>query len=122
MGKMINLGREYDACSPCCAEKPASKSSKKGEKRINYPTLYLSGVNLGVGTGEFEFSGKGKVVSVSERTRDGKTEYSCEIEVHAMSVDGGEASKEDGLEGALKDIASKKTKSSKDEEGEEYEE
>ncbi len=104
MAKMIDLGREYDCCTPCCDAKSDSSMKKK-----SYPTLYISGVKgLDLSTGEITFTAKGKVVSVSEREtdRDGKTseEYSCEIEVHSMSTD----AEKGGLDSAMDKIASKK--------------
>lgn len=113
MAKMIDLGRESD-CSPCCDVKESSSG-----KKIYYPTLYISGVKgLDLSTGEITFTAKGKVVSVSEResNRDGKVseEYSCEIEVHAISTDGAKG----GLDSAMDKIASKKYVEDDDEDGE----
>lgn len=96
----IDLGREYE--SPCC---PPSKSKVA---KVSYPCLYISGIEgLDLETGEITFTAKGKVVSVSRRNSESEGEhYSCEIEVHKISIPG--ARPEDGLERSLKKIESSK--------------
>lgn len=106
----VDLGQEYKVGGPCCAPEP-NGAMKKGEKRISYPTLYISGAKgLDLSTGEIEFRCKGRVVSVSERRDDGKDDrYSCEIEVHAISPESGDGA-EGGLDEALEKIESTKSK------------
>ncbi len=108
MAKMIDLGKKMD--SSCCS--PASEG-KKGESKLYYPSLYISGVEgLDLSTGEITFTAKGKVVSVSRReTEEDGEKYSCEIEVHSISAPGAKPEKGDSgtsLEKSLEDISSKK--------------
>lgn len=101
----VDLGREY-SCGPCdVASNPSPKKS------VSFPTLFLSGVqDLPLSIGEFSFTAKGRVISVTERKSDkNEVGYSCEIEVHAIRPDGGEGAS-GGLKGALDDIAGKKYK------------
>lgn len=101
----INLGKKWND-SPV---KPAGSSDSK----MSYPSLYLDGVKgLDLETGDIEFTAKGKVTSCTERD-DGTC--SCTIEVHEMDCQGCE---EEGLDEALKKIASKKMEMDSDEDGE----
>jgi hypothetical protein len=105
----VNLGREYSLNEPCCASPRDAKSAKKAEKRISYPTIYISGVTgLDLPTGEITFTAKGRVVSITDRKADGKgSDFSCEIEVHSIKAESGEGA-EGGLEEAIEKIAKKK--------------
>ena len=94
----IDLGRKYSSPSPV-------KENKSTEPKISYQTLYVSGVDSlkDLPSGEFNFTGKGKVVSKTERTSDGKTDCSCEIEVHSIEPKSSKTSKSssEGLAEAL---------------------
>jgi hypothetical protein len=120
MEEFIDLGREYDSSPCCCSEKPKGK----GKKSVSYPTLYISGVKgLNLTTGEIEFTAKGKVVSVSNRTSEKEgDQWSAEIEVHSISAPGAEAeegsseSSSEKLRKAIDDAAKSRKKPTKDEE------
>jgi len=78
---MIDLGKEYG--------KTEMMAKTKAEPKVDYPTLYVSGVDkLELPDGEFDFSGRGKVVSKTESTRDGKTTCSYEIQVMGIEPEG----------------------------------
>jgi len=113
---MIDLGREYNPCGPCDS---SSDGPSKGKKKISYPSLYITGVKgLDIDTGEITFTARGKVVSISKRDKgvypdadgdDDGDEYSCDIEVHAISIPGASADdSEEGLGKALDKISKKK--------------
>ncbi len=102
MAKTIDLGKKYG--EEMAASKPMDS------KKVSYPTLYISGVDdLSGIEGEFTFTAKGKVVSCTESTRDGKTNYSCELEVHSITPQG-KAKKDSGesLDEAMDTIAADK--------------
>lgn len=109
--KMIDLGKKCDVC-----DMPIGGGKAKMKEKIYYPTLYISGVkDLDLSVGDIEFHAKGRVVSVSEREtmKDGQPseDYSVEIEVREMVPMGmSEMESGDGLDSALKSIASKKSK------------
>lgn len=95
-------------------EKPSTISAKPSNKPY-YPSLHvgnIAGVE-GLPSGEFDFTGRGRVVHKSVTERDGKKQYSCEIEVQHITPTGGAGGDEEGgLDKALEEIASKKTKKS----------
>lgn len=88
----------------------------KATKAPYYPTLYVSEVQGldDLPTGEFTFTGKGKVLTKTEKQSTDGTSYSCEIEVHSISPQGGSKKKAakadaaDSLGAALDTIAKKK--------------
>jgi hypothetical protein len=89
---MIDLGREYD--SPCCCAGDSS-DDKKGEKKISYPSLYVSGVEQlpELPDGDFYILAK---VSVCRMTVDKKNDdNSLELEVKSMKPVGAAPSKKE---------------------------
>lgn len=117
--QFIDLGQESTGC--CVPE-----SSKKGEKKKYYPTLYISGVEgLDLQTGDIEFRAKGRVVSISRReSADDGEKCSCEIEVHSINYPGAvpEDDSEDSTESKLDSKLSEIEKKKASEEGDDYEE
>lgn len=103
ISNMIDLGREYDntPCSPCSHD----SSDKKGEKRVSYPELYISGTEEmpDMPKGDFYILAK---VCVSRLSIDAKNEEnsSVSLEVKAMKVMGEAPSEEDEDEYAEMEI------------------
>jgi len=79
---MVNLGKEYGL--PAMLDAPSATAGSE-EKRVDYPTLYISGVNVELPDDEFYFVAKGKKVAY-RKPIDG--EPSCEIAVMSMKVKG----------------------------------
>ncbi len=106
----IDLGKKYSDMQGKVAEEPKDKTS--------YPTLFVShdsGDGSGLDElpdGEFEFTGKGRVVSYKEDMKNGTC--SCEIEVMGITPSTKKAKKtktsEDGLSEALDEVVKKKAK------------
>ncbi len=96
--------------------KPGKEMSeaKVAQKEVYYPTLHLSNVDGldELPEGEFTFTGKGKVISYTESTRDGKDTCSCELEIHSIKPTNKKVKKEkdadDRLNDSLNKIAKKK--------------
>jgi hypothetical protein len=113
MKGMIDLGKKPEPC--CDSPKTDSKAPK-----VYYPSLYVSGIDAldGLPDGEFTFTGKGKVVSKTESTRDGKKTCSCDIEIHAIKPDGKakEPTAAEGLDAALSDAENPEEEMAMDEE------
>ena len=93
--------------------------AKEDTKKKSYPTLYVNGIEENeLPEGEFSFTGKGKVVSSTESTRNGKKVCSFELEVMEIEPDQKAKKKAksekkdgaDGLDGALGEIEKKKMK------------
>jgi hypothetical protein len=101
--KSINLGKKSG--SDCCEPMPEKKSSK-----VHYPTLYVSGVEGAdeLPEGEFTFTGKARVVSKTETTRDGKENCSCEIEIMEMGGFAASGKKTKSLEEDLDEMEEEK--------------
>lgn len=116
-GKKIDFGAK--------PEKPAMVMDAKKEPTVFYPTLHVGNIEgvADLPSGEFDFTGRGKVVHKSVSERNGKKSYSCEIEVHHMTPTKADGSEDEGgLDKALEDIESQKTgKSTKDIEADEDE-
>lgn len=100
----------------CCAPSPCCKED---EEKVYYPSLYISGSRKldlpDEGTAVITF----RKVSSGEDSRDGKTHYRCELEVHSIEPKG--VKKEDGMVNVgevLKDGMRKKLKKGEYEEGE----
>lgn len=112
----IDLGKKYDAKKDsCCTIEPAGLEGK-----ISYPTVYVSDID-GLDTlpdGEFTFKGTGKVVSITESTRNGKYHCSCEIEIQDITPDSTKQkpgkSTEESLDDALDTVAKKKADDAED--------
>ncbi len=75
---MIDLGNKPD--------KEMTEKAALAPREVYYPSIHLSNVDglEDLPDGEFTFTGKGKVVSYTESTRDGKETCSCEIEIHGI--------------------------------------
>lgn len=113
----MNLGVKHTPTKVLMAKEDTSKKS--------YPTLYVSGIEENeLPEGEFSFTGKGKVVSSTESTRNGKKVCSFELEVMEIEPDQKAKKKakaekkdgSDGLAGALDEIEKKKSAPESDEE------
>lgn len=107
----IDLGKKYNMGG----DMPAM--DKKPKETISYPTLFVShdmkdgsGLNE-LPDGEFEFTGKARIVSYKENMKDGTCQ--CEMEVMAIKPSTKKAKKtkssEDSLDEALTEVAKKKT-------------
>lgn len=99
------------------SSKPAKEMTEKAAmapREVFYPTLHLSNVEglEDLPEGEFTFTGKGKVVSYTERVTDGKKSCSCQLEVHGISPSVKKAKKvkeaDERLEDSFNKIAKKK--------------
>lgn len=55
----------------------------ESEKRVHYPSIYLNGVEVDLPDGG-EVTFKFTKLSETKSTRDGKTDYSCELEIHEI--------------------------------------
>jgi hypothetical protein len=98
----IDLGKKpMDTPIPAGPDKKSSK--------VFYPSLHIGDIEGldKLPSGEFNFTGRGKVVHKSVTERNGKKSCSCEIEVMHLSPEGSD--EEDGLDKELEKIASKKT-------------
>lgn len=109
----IDLGKTYNP--------KAEVALKESTPKTSYPTLFVSHDMKDDGgldqlpDGEFEFVGKGKIVSYKENMKDGTCQ--CEIEVMAIKPSSKKAKKaataEDSLDSAfektIKAKAAKKT-------------
>lgn len=104
----IDLGQKYD---------PKAATVEAAGPHVNYPTMFIThkmdknGNALdSLPDGEFEFTGKGKIVSYKEDKKAGTC--SCEIEVTAIKPSTTKEKKapssEDGLNSALDKVAAKK--------------
>lgn len=100
----LDLGKKQDL-----TVKPANPS-KKEKAKVYYPTIHLSDVEglEDLPEGEFEFEGKGRVVSKTVSERDGKRYCSCEIEVQSIECEDC-ADEEPTIEDAFDKVAAKKT-------------
>lgn len=110
----INLGRK--------PSEPSALSAKEPESKEYFPSIYLSESSKevnGLPEGEFSFSGKGKVVSRTESTTNGKTRYSCEIEIHEITPEGKAKDSDKSLDDSLTEIESKKMDDGSEEDDEE---
>lgn len=108
----MDLGKKY---SPMATV----EAKPKKEPKIHYPSCYVSDVEgLDVEDGD-DVVLKGKVTSCTTTSRDGKTSYSCEIEVNGLKVDGKslKADSGAGLDSALDKIEEKKSKVQDDDNG-----
>jgi hypothetical protein len=78
-------------------ESPMGEANGKGKKY--YPSIHISNVKglEDLPDGEFEFTGKGRVVSMTHNKKAGTC--SCEIEV--MDLEAGEVTEEADLEDSL---------------------
>lgn len=106
---MIDLSTTYDPCANSC-DGPA-----KPKKKVDYPCLYIRQPDGGslpkFPSGEFTFTGKGKVISV----RDPVDGENGSVEIAVLAIDPGSASQGDAgdmLNNSLNEIASKKGKPS----------
>lgn len=83
----IDLGTK-SSCGSCCPV-----PMKEDADRVYYPSLYLNGKEVDLPDGG-EIVLKFKKLSETKSTRDGKSEYSCELEIHEIvSVKGGSKKK-----------------------------
>ncbi len=93
----IDLGTK-SSCGPCCVPSP-----REDKEKTYYPSLYLSGKELNLpDSGEIIL--KFKKVSESTSTREGKSDYSCELEIHqivSVKADAKKRASRDDSEDAL---------------------
>ena len=102
----IDLGRK--------PAKEMSDAKPMPAREVYYPSITVHDAE-GLGElpeGEFTFTGKGKVISYTESTRDGKDTCSCEIEIQSIKPSTKKVKKEkdadDRLNDSLNKIAKKK--------------
>lgn len=74
----INLGMKSKYPGMPHAERTTEDSDK-----VHYPSLYLNGVEVDLPDGG-EITLKFKKLSETKSTRDGKTDFSCELEIHEI--------------------------------------
>ncbi len=102
--------------------KPLSDSAIKpaNPSKVYYPSFHVSGADdlSDLPSGEFTATITGKVSSVTKSTRDGKTVWSCEIEVRDITPDGSGKDSGDGLNDAIDKIAKKKSTDAYEEDSE----
>ncbi len=106
MSKAIDLGQK---------PVPMAEVGAKSAPKTSYPTVFISHkVGSGLESlpdGEFEFSGRGQVVSHKENMKDGTSQ--TEIEIISIKPSSTKAKKakapEDGLDEALTKISSDKS-------------
>lgn len=111
---MIDLGK-----------KPGKEMTEKAAlapREVYYPSINVHDVEGldDLPEGEFTFTGKGKVVSYTESTRDGKESCSCELEIHSIKPSNNKEKKvkeaDERLEDSFKKIAKKKADAYEDDE------
>jgi len=87
----------------------AKESAQKPQP--SYPSFHARNVAAlhDLPEGKFHFHAVGRVVSKTKTTRNGKDEYSHEVEVHSITPKSGKKDKDEGgLDKALNDIEKKK--------------
>jgi hypothetical protein len=105
----IDLGKKYNSGAELSVD-------KKPKESVSYPTLFVShDMKDGSGLdelpdGEFEFTGKARIVSYKENMKDGTCQ--CEIEVMGIKPSTKRAKKaktsEENLDSALDEVVKKK--------------
>jgi len=94
----IHLGKKIE---------PMSESPIKSPSKEYFPSCHISGVEgMEVEDGD-EVVLRGRVTSCTESSRNGKKDYSCEVEVTGLKVTAPKDSG-DGLDSALSKIEKKK--------------
>ena len=100
----IHLGKKLDA---------PKEAAVKLSNKTYYPTAYIAGVEgMDVEDGD-EVIMKGKVKSCTTSSRNGKKDYSCDIDVTHLKVVNPKSSS-DGLDSALSKIEKKKQDASEE--------
>lgn len=105
---MIDLGKSM---------KETSEAKPMPSKDVHYPSLFIRDVEglYDLPDGEFTFTGIAKKISSEERTVNGKTTHSCELEIHAIKPTVKKAKKtkdaDERLDESFDKIAKKKSES-----------
>lgn len=62
---------------------PYPERTTEDSDKVHYPSIYLNGVETDLPDGG-EITIKFKKLSETKSTRDGKTDFSCELEIHEI--------------------------------------